>query len=262
MTEVLLAAGVVLVLAGGSAALRAVLDGRIAGAPASITVLAPLAEVARLLRRRGPIRLVRQRFAGVVLLAAAGVQIAVLVGAPVWWLGATVVLRWGGVWALQRPTRRAAVAVVLTELVLAAAVAAPVIASGATTAAGIAAAQQPIWFAIMMPVAFLAFVVASGATRGPLSVALERDGGGSVLLLAGRALVLASAVALAVPLFLGGGSWPLLLAKAVVLMVAVVLAGRRFPRLGARTLPVGIPLVALALALLQLGLVLALPHLT
>lgn len=256
MTEVPLAVGVVLALAIGAQTLAAVLDGRVAGAPASITVLGPAAEAARLLRRRP--RAARQRFGGLLLLAAAAAQIAVLVGGPVWWLGAAGVLRWTAVWTLGRPTRRAVIAVLLIESVLAAGVAAPVLAAGAITADGIAAAQEPVWFAVTTPVAFLAFVVASGATWGPLSEAAERDGGGSVLLLAGRALLVASAVALAVPLFLGGGPWAVLLGKAAVLMVAVVLVGRRFPRPGPRTLPLRIPLVALALALLQLGLVLAL----
>jgi NADH-quinone oxidoreductase subunit H len=101
----------------------------------------------------------------------------------------------------------------------------------------IVAAQDDLWFVVLMPVAFLAYLVSTAAMAfwGPFDAPVGRDvAGGAVLELSGidrllfaggRWLLLVVAAAMAVPLFLGGGAGPLLPAPAwVALKTFAVLA--------------------------------------
>jgi NADH-quinone oxidoreductase subunit H len=88
--------------------------------------------------------------------------------------------------------------------------------------ADIVAAQQSVWFVVWMPVAFVVYLVSvlAMAFWGPFDHPVGRDiAGGALaelsgvdrlLFSAGRWLLLVSAAAFAVPLFLGGGNGPVL----------------------------------------------------
>ncbi|MCH0542461.1 NADH-quinone oxidoreductase subunit H [Streptomyces sp. MUM 203J] len=111
----------------------------------------------------------------------------------------------------------------------------------------IAAAQHGLWYAVWMPVAFAAYLAGVLALSfvGPFAYPAGRDLAGGVLaetsgvdgllLRAGRWLWLVSGSAMAVPLFLGGGSgpglpdWAWSLIKTVVVLALLVCVLRRFP---------------------------------
>ncbi|MFF7642917.1 NADH-quinone oxidoreductase subunit H [Streptomyces canus] len=105
-------------------------------------------------------------------------------------------------------------------------------------------AQQGLWFAVWMPVAFVVYLLSAMAMSfwGPFDQPAGRDVGGGaaaelsgvdrLVFLGGRWLLLVVTAAFSVPLFLGGGHGPLLpgwawtlIKTAVVLSVLVV--GRR-----------------------------------
>jgi len=101
----------------------------------------------------------------------------------------------------------------------------------------IVAAQADLWFVVLMPVAFLAYLVSTAAMAfwGPFDAPVGRDVAGGaalelcgidrLLFVGGRWLLLVVAAAMAVPLFLGGGAGPLLPAPAwVALKTLAVLA--------------------------------------
>ena len=111
----------------------------------------------------------------------------------------------------------------------------------------IVAAQQDLWFVVLMPVAFVAYLLSAVAMAfwGPFDAPVGRDiAGGAAAELSGvdrlifsggRWLLLVVAVAMAVPLFLGGGGGPWLppwlwvLVKTAALLALVVWLRRRFP---------------------------------
>ncbi|MBP0456060.1 complex I subunit 1 family protein [Streptomyces montanisoli] len=111
----------------------------------------------------------------------------------------------------------------------------------------IAAAQQGLWYAVWMPVAFVVYLagVLAFGFLGPFAYPTGRDLAGGVLsdasgvewllLQAGRWLWLAAGAAMAVPLFLGGGAGPLLpawawsLIKTLAVLAVLVVAVRRLP---------------------------------
>ncbi|TMR02211.1 NADH-quinone oxidoreductase subunit H [Actinomadura soli] len=84
----------------------------------------------------------------------------------------------------------------------------------------VAAAQDGLWFAVWMPVAFAVYLLSAVAMTfwGPMShpvaddaaggVAAELSGPDRLLFFAGRLALLTVAAAAAVPLFLGGGAGP------------------------------------------------------
>ena len=133
------------------------------------------------------------------------------------------------------------------ELPLMFALTAPAVAAGSLRVADVAAAQQGLWFAVWMPIAFAVYLLSTLAfsSWGPFAVAAHADLAGGVLaetsgvdrwlVLAGRHLVLAAGALMAVPLFLGGGSGPLLgpvvwtVLKALVVLVFLELAAGRVP---------------------------------
>jgi NADH-quinone oxidoreductase subunit H len=126
---------------------------------------------------------------------------------------------------------------------------APAMAASSLDLAVIADAQSDLWFVVWMPVAFLAYLVGvlGFALHGPLAAPVGDEMAGGVLaelsgpdLLvarAGRHALLGAGAAVAVPLFLGGGSGPWLpdpvwvAVKAIVLTALLSYAAGRLPRL-------------------------------
>jgi NADH-quinone oxidoreductase subunit H len=108
-------------------------------------------------------------------------------------------------------------------------------------------AQQDLWFVVIMPVAFMVYLISAAAMAfwGPFDAPLSRDVAGGValelagvdrlVLVGGRWLLLVVAAAMAVPLFLGGGNGPLLPAwtwvavKTAAVLALLVWLRRRFP---------------------------------
>lgn len=256
---------VAFVAAGADAALAARRDGAGVGGG----VLAPLAEVARLLRQRRRVTpaadtaLWRVGRAG--LLVAALLMVAVVpwgswaasdLRVGVVWFNAMDVTVWAFVWlagwgpnaafSLVGGYRFLAQALAY-ELPLMFALTAPALAAGSLRMADIAAAQHGLWFAAWMPVAFVVYClgVVAFSVWGPLApaagsdiaggVLVETSGPDRLLLLAGRYALLAAGAVFAVPMFLGGGAGPLLpgwlwvLVKALLLVVVLVAVGRRLP---------------------------------
>jgi NADH-quinone oxidoreductase subunit H len=115
----------------------------------------------------------------------------------------------------------------------------------------IVAAQRGLWFVVIMPVAFVVYLISATAMAfwGPFDAPVGRDVAGGaaaelsgvdrLVFAGGRRLLLVVAVALAVPLFLGGGAGPWLPAwlwvavKTAVLLALVLLVRRRFPTIRA-----------------------------
>lgn len=108
-------------------------------------------------------------------------------------------------------------------------------------------AQQGLWFVVIMPVAFAAFLLSAAAMAfwGPFDSPVARDvGGGAAVELggvdrlvfsAGRWLLLVASAGMAVPLFLGGGHgpwlppWAWVLVKTLVVLGALVGLRHRLP---------------------------------
>ncbi|NNM47814.1 NADH-quinone oxidoreductase subunit H [Knoellia koreensis] len=229
----------------------------------------PLLEAARLLRqcRRVPVAsdvlLWRVGVAGLPVLALLMVAVVPLgrwtlfdLPVGVVWFNAMDVAVWAAVWLAGWGPNSAHSLVggyrflaygLAYELPLMFALVAPAVAAKSLRVGDIAAAQDGLWFAVWMPVAFLIYCMGALAFSvwGPFSPALGADVAGGVsaelsgadrlLLLAGRYALLAAGAAFAVPLFLGGGAGPLLpawawsLLKTVVLLAVLVLLRRRLP---------------------------------
>ena len=137
------------------------------------------------------------------------------------------------------------------ELPLMFALTAPALAAGSLRLADVVAAQENLWFAVWMPVAFTVYclAVAGFSVWGPLSHPAGRDIAGGVLaefsgvdrllMLAGRYALLTAGSTIGVTLFLGGGSGPVLpqwawvMVKTALLSAALVVIGRRLPTLRA-----------------------------
>lgn len=259
MAEVLAVAGL-LVLAVGVVALRAVLDGIRTGTPASIAVLAPLAEGARLVRRRAPRGSALPVVAGAGLLLASVLRVLALPAAGFgWFLVADAVWWVAGALLARRGTRlgyaRCALAV---EVPLLLALAAPVLAARGPL--GDAGAGPPV--GLEAPVALLLAVVIAGVLL-PWAVApsgraepgrAEPAGAGRLLVGAGLAAQPVSAAAVSAALFLGGTGGVLAI-ETGALTALLVLAARRFPVLRRARLTALATIVLLPLALLQLAVV-------
>ena len=282
---------VLLVLAAAVVAFGAVLDARLAGAPAGTAVLAPIAETARLLRQgrrtiAGADPLL-QRIGGTGLLVAAALQVVIVPLGPVVpadlavgvvWFNAIDVLLWAFWWLLGWGADSAYSLIgghrllgqaISTELPLMFALTAPAVAAGSLRMTDIEAAQRDLWFAVSMPVAFvtmLAAVVAFSAW-GPFAVTAGRDiasgvlaelsGPDRLLAQAGRAALLVAGAAVSVPLFLGGGAGPLLpawawvLVKTLLVAAVLVAVSRLLPAIRPERLAEVAWLVVLPLVLLQ-----------
>jgi NADH-quinone oxidoreductase subunit H len=108
-------------------------------------------------------------------------------------------------------------------------------------------AQRDLWFVLLMPAAFVAYLLSAAAMAfwGPFDAPLSRDiaGGAAaelsgvdrLVFTAGRWLLLVVAAAMAVPLFLGGGLGPVLPAwtwvgvKTAAVLALLVWLRHRFP---------------------------------
>jgi NADH-quinone oxidoreductase subunit H len=260
-------------LLGLMALLAAVLDGalaaRAAGSSVTTGLLRPFDETARLLRqgRRTTIAAdnLLWRTGGAGLLVAAAAMVAVVplgdrvvldLDVGVAWFNAMDVLVWALVWltgwganavhGLVGGYRFLALALGY-ELPLMFALVAPAVAAASLDVGEVAAAQDGLWFAVWMPVAFVVYLlgVSAFSVWGPFAAALGRDiaGGASAELSsvdrlvfeAGRYALLAAGSAFAVPMFLGGGAGPVLpgwgwaLVKTAVVLAVLVWLRRRLP---------------------------------
>lgn len=268
----------------GLAAAAAALDGVGSHGPR------PLREFGLLLRQPGRVTPASDRLLWRVGTAGPFVVAALMAAVVPWgtvvvadlpvgvvWFNAMDVVLWAAVWlagwgpnsvfSLVGGYRFLAQALAY-ELPLMFALTAPAVGAGSLRVADVVEAQQGLWYALWMPVAFVVFVasVAAFAMWGPFAAPLGADAAGGVLvetagvdrllLLAGRYALLAVGSAMAVALFLGGGAgpwlpaWLWMLCKTLAVLAALVAAGR---------LPVVHPerlvrrgwLVALPLVLLQ-----------
>nr|WP_246300227.1 complex I subunit 1 family protein [Actinopolyspora biskrensis] len=259
------------VVTAGASAFDAVLEARAAGAAGSRAraVAWPLREAARLLvgQRRvttaadgllwrvGVLTVPLAALLAALVLPLGGVAVADP-GVGVVWFNAMEILSWAAVWlagwgpnsALSLVGGYRFVAQGLAyELPHMFALITAATAAGTLRVGGIVEAQSHLWFAAWMPVAFLVYLLSAVAMafRRPFDAPLGRDlaGGAAgelsgvdrLVLLGGRWLLLVVAVAMSVPLFLGGGQGPLLpswlwtLVKTAVVLAAVVWLSRRFP---------------------------------
>ena len=258
-------------LALAAACLDGVLAGRAAGDGVRSGVRIPLQETARLMRQRRRTTVAADallwRVGGGGLVVAALLMVVVVplgswtladLAVGVVWFNAMDVVVWAMVWlagwgpnsvhALVGAYRFLAQALAY-ELPLMFALTAPAVAAGSLRVADVAAAQQGLWFAVWMPVAFGVFClgVVGFSVWGPLASAAGADVAGGVLaetsgvdrlvVLAGRYALLAAGAAFAVPMFLGGGAGPMLpgwawvLVKALLLLAGFVALRRRLPAL-------------------------------
>ncbi|MFV0132867.1 NADH-quinone oxidoreductase subunit H [Streptomyces sp. HMX87] len=266
----LVAPALLLVLAvlavAGDALLTAGEAGRPVGASAAVR---PLLEVPRLLiaqPRRTPASDVLLWRLGVLLVPVAAV-LAVLVvpfghhvvadlEVGVVWFNAMEVLTWGGLW-LAGWGPNAAFGLIggyrfvaqglAYELPLMFALISAATGAESLSVGDIVAAQDGLWFAVWMPVAFVVYLasVLAFSFLGPFGHPAGRDIAGGVLgevcgadrlmLQAGRWLLLAAGAAMAVPLFLGGGAgpglpaWAWSLLKTLAVLGLLVWARRRVP---------------------------------
>lgn len=266
---VLLLPVLLLALAWVAATVSAAVGAATARRPVTGELAAPLREVVRLLhvRRRTtlhPDALLWRLGGGAVLvtalLAFATVPIgdrAVAASAEgVVWFNAAETLLWAVLWltgwgansvaGLVGGYRFLALAVAY-ELPFMLALITAAIPAASLDPAQIAAAQGDLWSVVVMPIAFIVYVVAALAFcfYGPFSQPAGGDVAGGVLaelsgvdrlvVLVGRYAWLTAAAAMAVPLFLGGGSGPLLppvawqLVKTLLVLGLLILLRWRLP---------------------------------
>ncbi|MER7544527.1 complex I subunit 1 family protein [Spirillospora sp. NPDC127506] len=251
---------------GVLAVAAAVLSGAFAGRPA-----APFQEAVRLLtlqRRVTPASDRPLTKIGVVSLPVAAALAALVVplggraavgsDVGVVWFNAMEVVAWGSVWLAGWGVNSAyALAGGYRYLAQGLAYELPHMFALITAALGahsldlrvIAAAQDGLWFAVWMPVAFAVYLVSAAAMAfwGPFGhpvggdlaggAAAELSGPDRLVFLAGRYGLLTVASAAAVPLFLGGGAGPLLpdrvwsLVKACAVLALLVWTRGRVPTL-------------------------------
>ncbi|MBW4718663.1 NADH-quinone oxidoreductase subunit H [Saccharothrix obliqua] len=255
---------VLVAFAVAGAAFDSVLTARAAGAPAR-----PLRSVVGLLAQR------RRRTAAADALLWRGGAIALVVAAVlasaatplghhvvgdlsvgVVWFNAMEVVAWAAVWLVGWGSNSAFPLVsgyrfvaqgLAYELPHMFALITAALGAGSLRVGDVVAAQRDVWFVVWMPVAFLVYLVSVPAMAffRPFDQAAGADAGGGVLaelsgvdrlvFIAGRWLLLVSGAAMAVPLFLGGGSGPLLpgwawsVVKTAAVLALLVWAGRRFP---------------------------------
>lgn len=258
-----------LALATVGAAVAHAQTARVRGEAALSGLRVPLLESARLLRQRRRVTVAADRVlwqvaigglpvVAVLMAVVVPVGPMVLVDSPVGvvWFNAMDVLLWALWWlagwgpnsahSLVAGHRFLGLALAY-ELPLMFALTSPAIAARSLRVADVAAAQDGLWFAVWMPVAFVVFLGAAlaFASWGPFAVAAHADLAGGVLaetsgvdrwlVLVGRHLVLAAAALMAVPMFLGGGAGPVLgpvawtVVKAVVVLAGLELLAGRLP---------------------------------
>jgi len=250
-----------------AAALDGALSARANGAPGGLA--RPFGETARLLRQRRRTTVKSDsllwRIGGTGLLVTAALMVTVVplgewtifdLDVGVMWFNAMDVVVWAVVWLTGWGANSAHSLVggyrflahgLGYELPLMFALVAPAIAAGSLNVGRVATAQQGLWFAVWMPVAFLVYLlgVVAFSVGGPFAPAIGTDVAGGVraelsgpdrlVFEAGRYALLAAGAAFAVPMFLGGGAGPLLpgwawlLVKTVALLAVLVWLRRRVP---------------------------------
>lgn len=260
---------------GALAVTAAVLDGALAararGGPGGKMggPVRPFGEAARLMRQRRRTTVEADRLlwriggAGLLVTAALMVTVVPLgewtifdLDVGVMWFNAMDVMVWALVWLTGWGANSAHSLVggyrflahgLGYELPLMFALVAPAIAAESLNVGAVAAAQEGLWFAVWMPVAFLVYLlgVAAFSVWGPFAPAIGTDVSGGaraelsgvdrLVFEAGRYALLAAGAAFAVPMFLGGGAGPLLpgwawvLVKTVALLAVLVWLRRRLP---------------------------------
>jgi NADH-quinone oxidoreductase subunit H len=260
-----------LVILSGLAVLGAMLDGALSAraSGASGGMARPFGEAARLMRQRRRTTVEADsllwRVGGAGLLVTAALMVTVVplgkwtifdLDVGVMWFNAMDVLVWAVVWLTGWGANSAHSLVggyrflahgLGYELPLMFALVAPAIAAESLNVGRVAAAQEGLWFAVWMPVAFLVYLigVVAFSVWGPFAPAIGTDVAGGVraelsgvdrlVFEAGRYALLAAGAAFAVPMFLGGGAGPLLpggawvLVKTVALLAILVSLRRRVP---------------------------------
>lgn len=168
--------------------------------------------------------------ASVVIPLAPGLVVADLGIGVVWWTAfvallwvAVFLVGWGANAAYPLVAGYRFVAQALAyEMPLAITVITVALIAESLRVGAIVAAQGGLWYVVWMPAGFVIYLLTASALAfwGPFSTPTGTDTAGGVVaelagvdrlvVLVGRYLVLASAAALAVPLFLGGGAGPLL----------------------------------------------------
>ena len=267
---------VALGILGALAVTAAVLDGALAararGGPGGKMggPVRPFGEAARLMRQRRRTTVEADRLlwriggAGLLVTAALMVTVVPLgewtifdLDVGVMWFNAMDVMVWALVWLTGWGANSAHSLVggyrflahgLGYELPLMFALVAPAIAAETLNVGAVAAAQEGLWFAVWVPVAFLVYLlgVAAFSVWGPFAPAIGTDVSGGaraelsgvdrLVFEAGRYALLAAGAAFAVPMFLGGGAGPLLpgwawvLVKTVALLAVLVWLRRRLPR--------------------------------
>ncbi len=262
---------VALLILGALTVAASMLDGVLAarshGAPNG--AVRPFGEAARLMRQRrrttveADTLLWRTGGAGLLVVAALMVTVVPLgrwtlfdLDVGVVWFNALDVVVWALVWLTGWGANSAHSLVggyrflahgLGYELPLMFALVCPAIAATSLNVGRVAAAQDGLWFAVWMPVAFVLFLlgVVAFSVWGPFSPAIGSDiAGGAraelsgvdrLVFEAGRYALLAAGAAFAVPMFLGGGAGPLLpgwlwtLVKTLVVLGLLVWLRRRVP---------------------------------
>jgi len=253
------------------AALDGALAGRAAGRPVGPAAAAvePVRATVRLLvgQRRSTLAADGLlRWAGIVSLIVAAVLAAAVVplgerplvdlSVGVVWFNAMEVVAWAAVWlvgwgpngALSLVGGYRFVAQGLSyELPHMFAIITAALAAGSLRITDIVDAQAGLWFVVLMPAAFVAYLLSAAAMAfwGPFDAPVARDtagGAGSelagvdrLLFAGGRRLLLVAAAAMAVPLFLGGGhgpwlpAWAWVLLKTAAVLVVLVWLRHRLP---------------------------------
>jgi NADH-quinone oxidoreductase subunit H len=233
-------------------AMDAALTARVTGAPGGVraTLVAPARETARLLvaqrRRIGSSDVVLGRVGGAALPVAALLAAVVLplgarpvadLSVGVVWFNAMEVVAWASVWMVGWGANSALALVggyrfvaqgLAYELPHMFAIITAALGAESLRVTGIVDAQADLWFAVLMPAAFGAYLLSAAAMAfwGPFDAPVARDVAGGaaaelsgvdrLVFTGGRWLLLVVAAAMAVPLFLGGGAGPLLPAEAWV----------------------------------------------
>jgi NADH-quinone oxidoreductase subunit H len=256
-----------------ASALDVALDARASGAPSGLraALVTPLREAARLLvgQRRRTLAADRAlwRLGGAVLPMAAVLAAAVLplgqrpvadLSVGVVWFNAMEVLAWAAVWMVGWGANSVLSLVggyrfvaqgLAYELPHMFAIITAALGAESLRLTAIVDAQRDLWFVVLMPVAFVVYLLSAAAMAfwGPFDAPVSRDiaGGAAaelsgvdrLMVAGGRRLLLVVAAAMTVPLFLGGGAGPLLpgwawvVVKTIAVLAALVVLRRRVPTL-------------------------------
>lgn len=261
------------VVTWATVAFDAALTARAAGGPSGVgaALAVPARETARLLvgQRRRTVAgdVVLGRVGGAVLPVAALLAAAVLpwgrlpvadLDVGVVWFNAMEVLAWAAVWMVGWGANSALALVggyrfvaqgLAYELPHMFAIITAALGAESLRVTDIVDAQQDLWFVVIMPVAFVVYLISAAAMTfwGPFDAPVSRDVAGGaaaelsgidrLVFAGGRWMLFVAAAAMAVPLFLGGGGGPWLPAwlwvavKTAAVLALLVWLRRKVPTL-------------------------------